>query len=545
MASTFSRGRLAACAALCAATAHAAPVPTIRSQGSTAQLMVDNQPFLILGGELHNSSASDLAYLQTLWPRLRAAGLNTVIAPVEWDQIEPAEGRYDFHVLDGLLKQARANNMKLVLLWFGAWKNSMSTYAPRYIKQDPARYAKARDRNGVAQDILSPFDPDNLAADQRAFSALMAHLKSVDHQRTVIMVQVENEIGMLPDARDHSPAADSVYNGAVPARLIDYLQANRTRLHPQLKALWEDNGARTAGTWQQVFGASVEAEEVFQAWAFASFTESLTAAGKAAYPLPMYVNAALNRPGKKPGEYPSGGPMPHLFDVWKAGAPSLDVLAMDTYFPDFTMWAKRFQRHDNFLFIPEANNASRPENGANAFYAIGELGAVAFSPFGIDSLTDARTDSMADAYRVLRQITPLIFAHQGKPTMRGFRSTVAYDGSIDTTAQKVTMGGYTIEVGFVDPWIPKDQQTLSAHGGLIIALSNDEFLVAGRGLTLRFQDASGTDQVGIDRITEGSYVNGAWREGRWLNGDESHQGRHVKLDEKTFGMQRVRLYKYR
>lgn len=548
MKSVTARCRGIALAAALLATwtsALAAPLPFIRNQGSTGHLVVDNKPFLVLGGELGNSSASDLSYLNKLWPGLRAAGLNTVIAPVEWDQIEVRPGHYDFRILDGMLKQARANKMKIILLWFGAWKNSMSTYTPAYVKHDYARFSRAYDKKGVAQDILTPFDPDNLAVDKAAFAALMKHLKATDTERTVLMVQVENEIGMLPAVRDYGPQAETAYRGAVPATLTAYLKANRERLHPQLKALWEAQGARSSGTWTEVFGDSIAAEEVFQAWAYAVFVEQLTTAGKAAYQLPMYVNAALNRTGKKPGEYPSAGPLPHLFDVWKAGAPSLDVLAMDIYMPNFADWARRFKRHDNFLFIPEANNAGRSETAADAFYAFGELGAAAFSPFAIDDLKGAERDAMANAYAVLKQLAPLFFEHQGKPTMRGFRTQVAEDGSIDTSPQKVTMGDYVVEVGFIDPWTPKDKQDLVAHGGLVIQLSPDELLVAGRGLTVTFMDAAAAAEVGLEKITEGSFVDGKWKEGRWLNGDQSHQGRHLKLPVQRFDMQRVKLYKYR
>lgn len=159
----------ALCAALFAAPAGAAEMPHLQAQGTTKQLIVDDKPFLILGGELANSTASSLDYLNTKWPTLKSVGLNTVIAPVEWDQIEPQQGRYDFTVLDGMIKQALQNDMKLVLLWFGAWKNSMSTYVPAYVKRDYATYSKAQDDKGQPQDILSPFDPDTLAADARAF----------------------------------------------------------------------------------------------------------------------------------------------------------------------------------------------------------------------------------------------------------------------------------------------------------------------------------------------------------------------------------------
>ena len=273
-------------------------VPYLHKQGTATQLMVNDQPFLVLGGELHNSSASHLPYLNKLWPALKGAELNTVLAPVQWDQIEPVEGRFDFTVLDGMLKQARANDKKLILLWFGAWKNSMSTYVPPWVKRDVQRFPRSLARNGAPQEVLTPFSPKTLAADTAAYRALLAHLKQVDSERTVVMVQVENEIGMLPDVRDYSPLANAAIAGQVPKVLTDYLVANRARLHPSVQALWAANGHRTSGTWAEVFGTSVGAEEIFQAWGYASFVETMTAAGKAAYPLPMYVNAALNRPGK-------------------------------------------------------------------------------------------------------------------------------------------------------------------------------------------------------------------------------------------------------
>ena len=214
------------------------PAPHLAPHRTTQQLIVDGKPFLVLGGELSNSAASSLDYLDRQWPTLRAAGLNTVIAPVEWDQLERTRGHYDYTLVDGLLAQARQNHLHVVLLWFGAWKNSMSTYAPSYVKHDSATFARARDDKGVAQDILSAFDPDTLAADSAAFSALMTHLKHADSQHTVVMVQIENEIGMLPVVRDYGPQAQAAWNGPVPAELTAYLAAHSTNLTPYVDTLW-------------------------------------------------------------------------------------------------------------------------------------------------------------------------------------------------------------------------------------------------------------------------------------------------------------------
>jgi beta-galactosidase GanA len=529
-----------------ALAAQAAPeLPYLRRQGSATQLIVDRQPFLILGGELHNSSASSPAYLEQLWPTLKAAELNTVLAPVEWDQIEPAEGRFDFTVLDAMLQQARAHNTRLVLLWFGAWKNSMSTYVPAWVKHDSQRFPRARSRSGEAQDLLTPFAPATLAADTAAFRAMLVHLKQADTQRTVLMVQVENEIGMLPDVRDYSAVANAAYQGQVPAALTAYLAAHQATLQPVLRKAWESHGSRAAGSWSEVFGDTVETEEVFQAWHYAAFVESMTAAGKAVYPLPMYVNVALNRPGKRPGEYPSAGPLPHLFDVWKAGAPAIDVLAIDTYFPNFAQWAKLFKRPDNPLFVPEGNQAERPDAGADAFFAIGEHDAFGFSPFAIDDIKDGNS-SLPRAYRVLRQLAPLINQHQGSGNVRGFKAPVSFEGVADVSPQQAVMGGYALEVRFNAPWEKVDMATVQNRGGLVIRTGEDEFIVAGKGLTIVFKDARGDgSMVGIEKLTEGSFQGGRWKEGRWLNGDESHQGRHIGLYGDDYTIQRVKLYRYR
>ena len=466
----------------------AMPVMAQMPRLSEGQLIVDDKPFLILGGELGNSSASDPAYLEALWPKLDKIGLNTLLVPVEWDQVEPVQGRFDFSVLDSVLAQARAHNTRIVLLWFGAWKNSMSTYAPAWVKRDPRRFSKAKSAAGETQDILSPFDPDNLTADKAAFVALMTHLKANDPQHTVIMVQVENEIGMLPDARDHSVA----YTG--------------------------------------------KDEEAFQAAAFARFVEAEVRAGKAVYPLPMYVNAALNRPGKKPGEYPSGGPLPHLFDIWKKEAPSLDLLAPDIYFPDFVNWVDQFAAR-NILFIPEANQAGAPEAAANALYAMGQHRAIGFSPFSIEDLPE--NDPLIGAYAMIKQVSPLILS--GKP-MRGIRAPVNATGAIDEKPQSFELGDYQFTATVIDPWTAKEKQNTAAHGAILIQTGPDEFIVAGSGVT--FTLAANKGRVGIEQVIEGEFQNGHFMPGRWLNGDQTHQGRHLRLPPGQWSIQKLKLYRY-
>jgi len=521
--------KLAAYLAVCIvvlASEIATAVPHLEPQGSAQRLIVNGRPMLILGGELGNSSASSAAYMAPHWPRLHQMHLNTVLAPVSWELIEPSEEHFDWSSVDSMIEAARANQLKLVLLWFGAWKNSMSTYVPAWVKRDQARFPRAQLPNGQGLDILSAFAAATRDADQRAFCAFLAHLAKTDgRNETVVMIQVENEIGMLPVARDYGPEANTAYHAAVPAEL----RKNAT------------------GDWSQVFGESDAAAEVFTAWYYARYVQALVTAGKAVYPIPMYVNAALNAPNRAPGEYPSGGPLPHLIDVWKSGAPALDFLAPDIYFANFTDLATRYRRSDNPLFIPEANRADKSEVPANAFYAIGKLDAIGFGPFSIESVDTRQPNPLVDAYGVLQQLSPAILAAQGLGKMSGFRPRVLEDGTVISTPVAEDIGGYRFTVSFTDMWTPVSNQSPVSHGGIIIQVGPEDYLIAGQGLIVTFAPlGAGPPLAGIDSAWEGTFnAAGAWGPGRLLNGDQTHQGRHVRLAPGEFQIQRVRLYRYR
>jgi beta-galactosidase GanA len=526
-------------------TAHAAP-PRLEKQGHTQQLIVAGKPFLILGGELGNSSASNAEYMRPHWPRLKAMNLNTVLAPVYWELLEPVEGKFDWSSVDALLRDARAHDLKLVVLWFGAWKNSMSTYVPSWVKRDSKRFPRAQVAGGASVEILSAFSTETRDVDARAFAAFMEYLKHADGtQNTVIMVQVENEIGMLPVARERGTTADKLFSGLVPAELTRALASRGEKVEPELRERWQKNGRKSSGTWAQVFGDDEWGAEVFTAWHYARFADALVKAGKAKYDLPMFVNAALNRTGRKPGEYPSGGPLPHLLDVWKAGAPSLDFLAPDIYFPNFAQLASRFTRPDNMLFIPEANNATNSQGPANAFFAFGEIDTLGFSPFSIESLGDA-PNALSRAYEVLGHLTPLLLENRGRGRTGGFRATIQEDGTVIDSPVKKSLGGIEFTVTFIDPWTSRDRQSIGDHGGLVIYAGGEDFWFAGQGITVTFKGAdSGLPLVGIDVAEEGVFdEKGKWIPGRRLNGDQTHQGRHIRLPPGQFQIQKVRFYRY-
>lgn len=494
----------------------------------------------MLGGELGNSTASDPDYLKSYWSLFTQLNLNTILAPISWERIEPEEGQFDFDTVDELIDAARLNNQKLVFLWFGSWKNSMSTYVPAWVKRDQVRFPRAQKSDGVSVEVLTPFSDENRDADMRAFQALKAHVRGYDaEQNTVIMVQVENEIGMIPSARDHGTLANASYAHDVPAQLMRYLDAHYDELSPELKTHWDANGRLLQGDWETVFGASVWTEEYFMAWQFARYVEAITAAGKSAYPLPMFVNAALARPNYLPGRYPSAGPLPHLMDIWRAGAPSIDFLSPDIYFPDFVNRTAGYAQKRNPLFVPEAGNF--PATPANAVHAIGQNDALGFSPFAIEQYK--ADDRLASAYALLQNLTPVILDHQGDASMISLRPPIASDGTLDDSSQTVSLGGYDFHISFYQRWRAKDQQNAAAHAALIIEIGPEEFLIAGSGLTITFTTPDGL--VGIESAWEGQYENGQWKNGRLFNGDATHQGRHIRLSAADFSVQRVKLYQYK
>jgi hypothetical protein len=520
--------------------------PYLRKQGTATQLIVDGQPLLILGGELGNSTASSLEYLRPHWKKFQSMHINTILAPAYWELIEPQEGRFDFSLVDGLIRDARASGVKLVLLWFGSWKNSMSCYAPAWVKKDVDRFPRAQDRNGRSMEMLTSFSRNNLEADKNAFSALMRHLRDVDgREHTVLMIQVENEVGMIPDARDYCAEATKAFRSAVPAELMTYLQEHRTNLQPEFRAVWEKGGFKTSGTWEEVFGKGLHADEIFMAWNFARYVEEVTAPGKKEYRLPMYVNAALIREGYRPGQYPSGGPLPHIMDVWKAGAPSVDFLAPDIYHGSFVDWTSKFHRADNPLFIPEAGFTHR--SSADAFYVIGQHDAIGFCPFSIESIDPVRSIDPAGyrltrSYDLLTQLAPIILEKQGKGAMAG----VSVEQSRPET--QVKFGEYVMTISFepLDRWASKPADADPRGGGIVIQLGAAEFIVAGSGLIVTFQSLDPKRPLaGILSIDEGVYEQGVWKPGRRLNGDQSHQGRHMRLPYGDFQIQRVTLYHYK
>ncbi len=486
---------------LTVSTVSAQPLPSLVEKDGRHALLVDGKPFLILGVQAHNSSAWP-ATLPQVWGSYQFVHANTLELPVYWEQIEPEPGRFDFSLLDTILAGARDRKAHLILLWFATWKNGSNHYMPTWMKLHPDQYPNCIGPDGKPVDSPSPLADATLAADEKAFTAFMRHLRTADSGRMVIMVQVENEPGSWYSIRDYSPAAQRLFAQPVPAAL----------LRPEMLSVLGHPSARS-GSWRQVFGN--DADEYFHAWYVASFIGRVAMAGKAEYPLPLYVNAALRDPLTHPaaGTYESGGPTDNVIPIWKAAAPAVDLLSPDIYLNRSDKVLKvidLYSRADNALFVPEAGFG--PEK-LRYLYPVLAQGGIGFSFFGIDGMTDLifLENDYALLSTLSRQLAEWDF--EGKVS-----AVVEPD---DHGVQSVNLDGWQAKVIFGtgrSPMRPNDQPTGKA---LIIQLDKNAFLVMGTLCRITFTNSKPWEYL---KVEEGSFIDGAFHPIRILNGDETDWG---------------------
>lgn len=498
------------------------PIPRVVEKNGRFALMVDGAPFLMLGVQANNSSNYPSALVK-VWPAVKQLHANTLEIPVAWEQIEPTEGTFDFSYVDTLLKQARAHDTRLVLLWFATWKNTAPSYAPAWVKLDNKRFPRMMTADGKYHYALSPFAKTTLEADKKAFARLMAHLKATDPERTVLMVQVENEAGTYRLVRDHSPAAEKAFNAPVPEVLVKKF-------------------AKQPGTWSQVFGK--DADEYFHAWYVAHYIGEVAKAGKAEYPLPMYVNAALRDPFKAqdPVTYSSGGPTWNVLDIYRVAAPEIFTAAPDIYAHkdvDVIAHMDRYTRPDNPLMIVEiGSSADFPR------YAYAALGRrmLGFAPFGID-FTDYSNFPLGAKKVDAETIAPFAAVFKTLGPMNREWAKLAYESDVwgvaepdDHAAQEIALGRWTVKVEYRQ-WqfgLPEWHMTTELpdgsdkpRGGVAIArLGPDEFLITGlhARATFALADPKSANGTIIDRVEEGHYDHGKWVCERVWNGDQTDYG---------------------
>lgn len=483
-------------------------LPRIVSENGNHNLIVDGKPFLMMGAQLWNSSA--WPYLtDQFWSQFRSLNANTLEVPVYWQNIEPQRGQYNFKELDDLVKHAQQEKIKLVLLWFASWKNGTSSYAPVWLLEDTQQYSRMQNAHGEELLILSAVDAANREADKRAFTEVMKRVKFLDPAgKTVIMMQVQNEAGSLGTNRDYSPAANKLFEGAVPAALSHALH-------------------KSPGTWQSVFGK--DAAEAFNAWYFATYINDVAKAGQAIHNLPMYANAWTRENSfQRPGEYPSGGPTSNMLDIWKAAAPQIAFLAPDLYFGNpkmFTESCELYTRRDNLLMIPETGNGVT--FARFHFYAIGNHHAKGVAVYGVDPFhadpndkrnftrLDERFDDIAANYALLSKATGQIIALQDQGKLKAVGEE---QGLIE---QLISFDGYDILFEYGYPrYKEKGRQSGRALAG---QLSANEFLLIGFDAKFRIRPSygSGYSHAEMISVEEGYFdAQNQWVRQRFWNGDE-------------------------
>lgn len=474
------------------------------------QLWVDGKPFLMIGGELHNSTASSKEYMETIWPKLKQLHLNTVLATITWEQIEPQEGKYDFTLLDYLIKESEKNGLKLVVVWFGSWKNGQSSYIPLWVKKDTKRFPRVKTKEGKQVETLSVISENSMKADAKAFAAMMKRIKEVDKNNTVIMIQPENEVGIFQDI-DYREEVLAAYSKEVPKELISNLKKNEKLLKDEVKSVWVAEGKKSKGSWKTVFGDNPQSKEFFMAWNYASYINFVAENGRKEHDLPMFVNAwIVQKSDDLPGVYPNGGPVSRVMDIYKAAAPSIDIVSPDIYLSNYQeIYTMYHRREDNPLLVPESSL-----DAARAFYAFAEFDAICFSPFGIE---DAVGDLLYEnSYQVLNELMPTITTFQGTGKMRGIHL------SKDRQDELFNMDGYEIAIKIQDPEKPAF--------GLIIKTDDEEFLISGMNFKVQFNKKSKKNICYIGQVYEGRFdEKNQWVNGRMLNGDETYHNELVRV----------------
>jgi len=517
-------------------------------------LIVEDKSFILLAGEVHNSDASSPAYMEHIWDIAENLGMNALLLPVSWELVEPIEGCFDFSLPQALIDQARERGMRIVFLWFGSWKNAECMYAPVWVKQDLKRFPRAqivKGKNKAGRQVsptipvkipyttLSYLGIETMQADAKAFAAFMGFLKEYDEERqTVVAVQVENETGLLGAVREVSDEADALFASDVPSDFVAYMRAHSESMMSQIRAAVL--GGRERGSWREVFGEV--SDELFSAYHVAKYVNTVAAAGKAIYPLPMTANCWLDRDGS-PGEYPTGGPISKVQEVWDFCAPNIDVCCPDIYVPQFKEVCDEYTRRGGALFIPEC--ATHSYAAPRLLYTVGHYHAMCYSPFGFDDIGKPFTAQQAILFgvdvsdpalktpqsfveyaaigHILREMMPMLREAYGTDCLQAVSAEtdpVILHPSGDpfqTVPPTMDFGSFRVQVTFQSPMNPR-----SDGACLCLKLSDTECWLVGNACSVSLSSGR-EDMPDLDLlcVEEGVFKNGAWQPGRRLNGDET------------------------
>ena len=535
-------------------------IPHIEKQNGHPVLMVEDKPFILLAGEVHNSDSSSPKYMEKIWEIADELGMNTLLLPAVWEMVEPEEGSFDFSVPRALIDQARDRSMRIVFLWFGSWKNAECMYAPAWVKQDLKRFPRAqieKGKNKAGRQIsptipvkmpytsLSYLGQETMRADAKAFAAFMGFLKDYDEaHQTVVAVQVENETGLLGAAREVSDEADALFAGPVPADFAAYMRAHTDTMTEEIRGAVL--AGKPEGSWSEVFGEA--AEELFSAYYVSRFVNTVAAAGKAVYPLPMSANCWLDK-GGRPGSYPTGGPVSKVHEVWDFCAPNVDAYCPDIYVPQFKAVCDEYTRRGGALFIPES--ATHSYCAPRLVYTVGHYHAMCYSPFGFDDIGKPFTATQAFLFGVdvtdpalktpqnleeyaffghaLREMMPMLASAYGTKRLQAVSAETdpaipaANGNPFGAIPPTMDFGSFRLSAAFQSPMNPRNDGVC-----LCLATGEDECWILGSACSVTLSSGR-ADAPNLDLLLleEGRFEKGRWIPGRRLNGDESA---HLSLE---------------
>ncbi|MFV0363479.1 MAG: DUF5597 domain-containing protein [Suipraeoptans sp.] len=509
----------------------------LKEEHGIKKLIVNDNPYIMLAGEVHNSNSSSVEQMETVWDKAESLGMNTLLLPVSWEMIEPKEGVFDFSIVEGLVLQARRRGKKIVFLWFGTWKNAQCMYAPEWVKKDINRFKRAEVKKGKNKTMLENFygipytslsflSSETKESDTKSFRMLMRFIKEIDEkENTVVMVQVENETGLQGSARENSDEADRLFESAVPADFVAYMKSNTETMNEDVKS--SVLSGSSSGSWKEVFGDI--AEEIFSAYYISGYVGDIARGGREEYDLPMLANCWLDK-GEEAGRFPSGGPVSRVMEVWKYRAPAVDVLAPDIYVHNFCEVCDSYIKMNNPLLIPET--ATHSYAGPRQTYVIGHYHAMGFAPFGFEEMGEPF--SAIDMYLFGADTTdPALGTPQNVDEYSWYSNTLSdmmpllSDKYGTKDLQAVICERKEDDTMIFDDYgfkIIMDNPRLSRKDGvcLILKEAKDEFYIIANGcIVTYFSNNEGLPNVDIISLEEGKIEEGKWKVTKRLNGDEA------------------------
>jgi hypothetical protein len=368
--------------------------PHLERVGERSVLFVEGWPHTVLTAEIpwwdlvYGRYSETLHAYDNLYPAARSLGLNALKVPVKWSVVEPEKGRFDFSYVDHAKELAERHGLKLVLGWFGHYASGDGTiyrnlsgevFAPMDIVEDDRTYPRAVDGDGVAHHNAISYDDDAVIdREERAFRAFMEHLRETDARtRTVLMVQVENEIAVFGSDRRN-------------------------------RKLWRDHSPAS----NRLFAAhGFEDDLRYSAWSLSSrWIRRLTDTGAEVYPLPFFLNYV----GGTIVDWMVGGAPGEDVATYLENCPHVSFIGLNLYADrmstvnDLRSALERYAVGRNQPSITETNSDGGPVAPRLAFVAVGEFGAPIFAPWALNVSYPTRFEPYVTADGTLANGAPAL-----------------------------------------------------------------------------------------------------------------------------------------